>query len=108
MVHIIALLGKVTAKIGEHGTEEVNVEREREATPLAMLVAPPTLRAIFMTLSEHLNQWSLSTEMYVPNVEYPVIGHTFVELVKKLSPPTKHIVKQEKLTMWNKKIKKMI
>ena len=46
LIHIIALLGKVTAKIGEHGTEEVNVEREREATPLAMLVAPPTLRAI--------------------------------------------------------------
>ena len=46
--------------------------------------------------------------MYVLDVEYPVIRHTFVELVKKLSPPTKHIVKQEKLTMWNQKIKKMI
>ena len=46
--------------------------------------------------------------MYVLDVEYPVIGHTFVELVKKLSPHTKHIVKQEKLAMWNKKIKKLI
>ena len=46
--------------------------------------------------------------MYILDVEYAVIRHTFVELVKKLSPPTKHIVKQEKLTMWNKKIKKMI
>ena len=61
-----------------------------------------------MTLSKHLNQWSLSKEMYVLNVEYPVIGYTFVELVKKLSPPTKHIVKQGKLTIWNKKIKKTI
>ena len=46
--------------------------------------------------------------MYVLDVECLIIGHTFVELVKNLSPPTKHIVKQEKLTMWNKKIKKMI
>jgi hypothetical protein len=67
------------------------VEREREATPLAMLVAPPTLRAILMTLSKRLNQWSLSKEMYVLNVECLIIGHTFVELVKNLSPPTKHI-----------------
>ena len=46
--------------------------------------------------------------MSVLDVECLIIGHTFVELVKKLSPPTKHIVKQEKLTMWNKKIKKLI
>ena len=46
--------------------------------------------------------------MYVLDMKYPVIRHTFVELMKKLSLPTKHIVKQEKLTMWNKKIKKMI
>ena len=84
------------------------MEREREARPLVILVAPPTLRVILITLSKRLNQRNLSTEMYALDVEHPIIGHTFVELVKKLSPPTKHIVKQEKLTVWNKKIKKMI